>query len=418
MGREAAVDGRARHIDFRLFWAGQTISNLGSSFTRFALPLLVYKLTGSPLDLGITSATTFLPFLLFGLVLGAWVDRVDRKRLMVATDLARALVIALIPLLSAAGLLSVWWVYAIAFTHSTLAIAFNAAEFAAVPSLVATKDDLVGANGRIQASYSAAKVAGPLLAGLLLTTLPVQQVFWADAASFVVSAGCLVAIRRRLNPPADATRVRYSVRADVAEGLRYVLRHPLLRSISVMMALINLIDVTVYAQLVVFAKQHLDATDTQVGWLYAAGSLGVVALSLGAGPLRRRLRFSQVALGALMLHGLLIAAMSRTDQYWVALGLWAVVAGLGILFNVNTTSLRQQVVPSELLGRVGSIAMVLAWSANPLGTLAGGWAVEATRNVALVYLLIGLAVAAIAGAFSLSLGHAERYLAREDARAH
>jgi MFS family permease len=406
-----ATDRRALRADFGLFWAGQTISNLGSSFTLFALPLLVFKLTGSPLDLGVTSATSFLPYLLFGLVLGAWVDRVDRRRLMIATDLARALVIALIPLLSAAGLLEVWWLYAIAFANATLTVAFDTAAFAAVPSLVASKDDLVKANGRIQASYSAAQVAGPLLAGLLLTAVPVQQVFWADAASFLLSAASLAAIRRRFNAAADPGQTRRSVRADIAEGLRFVLRHPVLRSISAMMALINLINATTYAQLVVFAKQRLAAADTQVGYLYAAGSLGVVVLSLAAGPLRRRLRFSQVALGALLLMGLLIAALSRTDRYWLALPLWAAIAGLGILFNINTTSLRQQLVPSELLGRIASVAMVLAWSAIPLGTLAGGWAVEQTGSTALVYLVIGLAVAAIAGAFWLSpLGHAERYL--------
>ena len=83
--------------DFGRFWLGQTISNLGSSFTFFALPLLVFKLTGSPLNLGLTAAFEFVPYLLFGLVIGAWVDRVDRRRLMIATDLARAAVIAVIP---------------------------------------------------------------------------------------------------------------------------------------------------------------------------------------------------------------------------------------------------------------------------------------------------------------------------------
>ncbi|HYN16903.1 MAG TPA: MFS transporter, partial [Actinomycetes bacterium] len=102
--------------DFGRFWLGQTISNLGSSFTFFALPLLVFKLSGSPINLGITTACEFVPYLFFGLVIGAWVDRVDRKRLMIATDLARAAVIAVIPLLAAVDQLSVGWVYAVAFT--------------------------------------------------------------------------------------------------------------------------------------------------------------------------------------------------------------------------------------------------------------------------------------------------------------
>src|SRR3954469_2056565 len=98
-------------IDFWKFWTGQTISNLGSSFTGFALPLLVFKLTGSALNLALSTAFAFIPYLLFGLIIGAWVDRVDRKRLMIAADIARAAVIASIPVLAGFNALSIWWIY-------------------------------------------------------------------------------------------------------------------------------------------------------------------------------------------------------------------------------------------------------------------------------------------------------------------
>ena len=405
--------GRQRWLlsgDFGRFWLGQTVSNLGSSFTLFALPLLVFKLTGSPISLGVTTATEFVPYLLFGLVIGAWVDRVDRKRLMIATDLARAAAIATIPLLAAVDVLSVGWVYAVAFSSATLTIAFDAAEFAAIPSLVPSADDLVSANGRVQASYSAAQVAGPLLAGLLITVAPVQQVLWVDAASFLVSAGTLALIATAFNAPRD-DQARQAIRHEVAAGLRYVLGHPVLRSISAMMALINLVAATVYAQLVVFAKRQLDASDSRVALLYSAGSAGVVLLSLAAGPVRRRLSFSVAALGALMVDGLLTVVLALTRWYWAALGLWAAISGLGIFFNINTGSLRQQIVPNHLLGRVISIAGVLAWSAIPVGALVGGWAVERTGSVALVYGVIGALVTLLALAFSFGpLGHADRYL--------
>ena len=404
--------GRRRWLsgDFGRFWLGQTISNLGSSFTMFALPLLVFNLTGSPINLGITTAAEFVPYLLFGLVIGAWVDRVDRRRLMIATDLARAAVIATIPLLAALDALSVGWVYAVAFASATLTIAFDAAEFAAIPSLVPSDDDLVTANGRVQASYSAAQVAGPVLAGLLVTVAPVQQVLVVDAASFLVSAGTLALIRQNLNA-AKEEGPRRAIRHDIIDGLRYVLGHPVLRNISAMMALINLVSATVYAQLVVFAKRQLDASDSQVALLYAAGSAGVVLLSLAAGPVRRRLSFSVAALGALALDGLLTVVLAATRWYWAALVLWAAISGLGIFFNINTGSLRQQIVPNHLLGRVISIAGVLAWSAIPVGALAGGWAVERSGSVALVYGVIGALVALLAIAFSFGpVGHADRYL--------
>ncbi|MDQ6659501.1 MAG: hypothetical protein M3Z24_00885, partial [Chloroflexota bacterium] len=124
-----------------------------------------------------------------------------------------------------------------------------------------------------------------------------------------------------------------------------------------------------------------------------------------------RWSFSKVALSALMLEGLLTIVFSFLRWYWLAVPLWAVMSGLGILFNINTGSLRQAIVPNHMLGRVISIASVLAWSAIPLGSLLGGFLIEKTKNVSLVYAIIGIAVFLIPLTFSFTaLGHAERYL--------
>jgi MFS family permease len=405
--------GSKFNSDFWKYWTGQTISNLGSSITLFALPLLVYKLTGSALDLGIATAATFLPYLLFGLILGALTDRVDRKRMMIGTDIARALVVASIPLLAALGLLSVWWIYVVAFVHATLRICFDAGEFAAIPSLV-NRDDLVTANGRIQASYSAASIVGPLLAGVLVLHVSLPVLMLIDGFSFLLSAFSLALIRISFN--SGEKRAPTSIRTDVVEGLRYVLSHPVLRNISIMMALVNFVGSTTYAQLILFAKVRLQASDVQASLLYSAGSLGVVILSLAAGQLRRRWSFSTVALGALMLEGALTAVFAFMHWYWVAIALWTLIGGLGILFNINTGSLRQAIVPNHMLGRVISIASVLAWSAIPLGSLLGGFAITWTQNVALVYAVIGVLTFLIPLAFSFTaLGHAERYIPAEKA---
>ena len=397
--------------DFWKYWTGQTISNLGSSITLFALPLLVYKLTGSALNLGITTAAEFLPYLLFGLILGAWTDRVDRKRMMIGTDIARALIIASIPLLYAFGSLVVWWIYVVGFIHATLTICFEAGQFAAIPSLV-NQDDLVTANGRIQASYSGASILGPLLAGVLVTQVPLATLMLIDAFSFLLSSFSLLLIKKRFNT--GEKRAPTSIRSDVVEGLRYVLSHPVLRNISIMMAMVNFVGTTAYAQLIYFAKVRLQASDFQASLLYSAGSLGVVILALAAGPLRKRLSFSTVALGALMLEGILTVVFSLMRMYWAAVVLWTLIGGLGILFNINTGSLRQAIVPNHMLGRVITIAGVLAWSAIPLGSLLGGFAISSTQNVALVYGVIGVLIFLIPLAFSFTaLGHADRYVPKE-----
>ncbi len=168
--------------DFWKFWTGQTISTLGSSFTTFALPLLIYTITGSSLNLALTLVAAVLPYFFFGLVIGAWVDRVNRKRLMILTDLCRSLVIASIPLITFVGFRSVWWIYAVAFPNSALTICFDAANFAAIPALV-RQEDFMKVNGRLQAGYSIAKVGGPLLGGLLFIVLPLQLLMLIDAFS-------------------------------------------------------------------------------------------------------------------------------------------------------------------------------------------------------------------------------------------
>lgn len=398
--------------DFWKFWAGQTISNLGSSFTGFALPLLIYKLTGSAINLALAAAAAMLPYLLFGLILGAWVDRLNRKRLMIICDLLTAAVIATVPLLAMAGFEPVWWIYVVAFLTSTIGIAFQSAEFAAIPSLVAS-DDLVTANGRIQASYSAAAVIGPLLAGMLVAFMPIYDLLLIDSLSFVVSAVSLSLIRRQFN--SDEPKKETKIRQDIVDGLRYVIGHPVLRNISLMMAMVNFVASTTQTQLVLFAQERLGASETQVGYLYSAGSIGIVLISLSAGLLRKRWPFSRVALGALMAEGLLVVVLALTTSYWFGLVLWALISGLGILFNINTGSLRQAIVPNHMLGRVISIAGVLAWSAIPLGTFIGGVAIERTGNVALIYLIIGILMAVIPFCFAFTpLGRAERYLPKTE----
>lgn len=399
--------------DFWLYFSGQSVSQLGSSFTTFALPLLVFKLTHSATSLAITTAATFLPYLLFGLVLGAVVDRVDRRRMMLRTDMARALVVAVLPVLSLLGVLEVWQIYVVTFVQSTLGILFGCGEFAAIPALVG-EEELVTANARVMAMNNVGPVLGPTVAGALVALVPVAQLLFFDAGSFLVSACCLAAIQRSFNegmaPVSRVGSLIGSLLADVREGLGYVWRHPALRSISIMMALINFVYSTASAQLVLFAKRALHASNSEVGFLFACGAAGIVVVSLLAGPIRRRLSFAVTALGALVVSGLALTAMALVHSYPAALVLWGASSGFGLLLNINTGALRQAIVPPQLFGRVVSVAQVLAWSAIPLGSIAGAAAINAS-SVTTVYALIGVLSAAIALAFALSpVGKGDRYL--------
>jgi predicted MFS family arabinose efflux permease len=410
----AASRRRSLGRDFWLYFSGQLISQVGSSFTLFALPLLVYKLTHSATNLALTTASNFVPYLLFGLVLGALADRIDRKRMMLLTDVGRAAVIVVLPVLALSGALRVEDIYAVAFVQSTLGILFNCGEFAAIPSLVG-RDDLIAANGRIMATNSAGQILGPILAGVLVTLMSPADLLFFDAASFLVSAASLALIRRSFNAVDRAAPTSAGVPGllrDVRAGLQYVWSQPVLRTISLMMALINFVASTENSQLVLFAKRVLGASDTEVALLFAAGAAGVVVVSMSAGPIRRRLSFAVTAIGALAVSGLTVVAMALIGSYPAALVLWAASSGFGLLLNINTAALRQAVVPNEMYGRVVSISQVLAWSAIPLGALAGAAAIRLSGSVADVYAATGALTALIALSFAFSpVAHGDRYLA-------
>jgi Transmembrane secretion effector len=396
--------------DFGIFWTGQVISTLGSSVTSFALPLLVFNLTGSSLNLALTVVVQVLPYLLFGLFLGAWVDRVKRKRLMILTDILRAVMIASIPLLAALGLLSVWWIYLVGFVNATLSISFDAASFAAVPSL-ASQETLVWANGQIQAGYSTAKVIGPLLAGALLIAVPLPMLVLVDACSFLVSAGSFVWIKRSFNNTARNEKAKTSLRQDISEGLRCVLGNPLLLWMTLFLLGINFMLPTTGTQIVLFALQWFAATNSQIGFFYASGSIGTVLFSLIASRLRKHVSFGVFVLGSMLLEGVLTAALPLSHVYLIGLLLWGLRGGVDVLFTIGSYSLTQVIVPDQLLGRVITFIRVFTWSTASVGALLGGLVIEWSGNVGLVYAGVGLLVCCSSLAFAFTpMGHAERFV--------
>ncbi len=384
--------------DFWKFWAGQTISSFGSSVSGFAIPLLIFKLTGSSVSLAFSMAISILPYPLFGLVIGAWVDRTNRRRLMLFTDQARALVITSLFFAALVGVLSVWWIFVAAFLNSSLSIGFDAASFAAVPSMV-HQEQLLTANGRMQAGYSTASVIGPLLAGLLIIVVPLPLLFLIDAASFLISAGSIALIKTSFQPSADQEPVPGSLFTSIKEGLRYVLKHRFLSWIILLLVLANFIMPTPTVQLVPFAREWFAASDTQIGLLYAAGSLGTVLSSLLAARIGKHWSPGALMLASMLLSGLFTFLATLTHWYWALLFFWGICGGAGILFNITSYSLTQSEVPSKLLGRVITFARVLSWSTAPLGALLGGFAIERTHNIALVYAGTGLLVMVIALVF-------------------
>lgn len=397
--------------DFWIFWTGQTISQIGSALTATALPLLVFKLSGSALDLGLASAATWVPYPLFGLFIGAWVDRLNRKGLMIGLDIARAVVLAVLPTLALFGHLPIWWIYIVTFINSALTVGFTSATTAAIPSLVA-RDELLKANGRIQASTPFATIIGPLLAGLLLVRASLQVVLWVDAATFVVSAISLALIRTSFNATAgEAQPERRSLRRDILEGLRYVLAQSVVRSMALFSLLANLAVAVFYPQIVFYAKEVLVASDAQVSQFFTAAGVGAVIFMLSAGLLRKRLPYGVILLGSTVLEGACVLVMIAARLLWVDLVCFGVLFGLIGLYDVAFNSILQAIAPNQLLGRVVTFTSVVAIFSVPLSTIVGGAVIDQVKNVLLVFGILGVFLIVLALAFVRSpMARVEDYL--------
>jgi MFS family permease len=232
-----------------------------------------------------------------------------------------------------------------------------------------------------------------------------------DSISYVVSAGALASIKVGFNTADPKARRSTRILADIGEGIRYVVAHPVLRNVSLLMMLFNFVNITIYAQSVLYVKERLHATNFELGLFFAVGSVGSVLFSLSAGWLRKRFSFSKVVIGCLSLGGLFTVIFAAIPSFWLALPVILVRDGLLSLLNINTFSLRQAIVPNHMLGRVLSVAGVLAFSAMPLGSLAGGYLIERTQNVAFVFGLIGVLMFVIPLLFAFTaLGRADQYL--------
>lgn len=400
-----ARSSRGLGLSFWLYWSSQTAASLGGSIAQFALPLIVFQLTGSGIALGVGFAVSLAPQLLFGLIIGTVGDRMNRRRVMIATDFMRGCFIVIIPVLALTGHLSVVAIYAVLFIQSVLGIFFQTASNAGVPHLV-RRDQLVAANGQLQIGSSAAMIAGPFLAGLAVAVLPVTLLLFTESATFFISGAAILSIRVQLNnerritgpvEPAVAKLLR-----EIHEGLSYVWNNATLRNISIMMAIINFTGTTVIAQLPLFVEGQFRAGASGLAWFYAAAGVGILAITPWSAVIRKRLGMRMALFACLAVDGAFTVMLGLIGNYWVALVLWAVSSGAGVLFNVYSMSLRQAIVPDHLMSRVMSVAAVIAWSATPLGALVGGAVVQDVGDAGMVYAGIGVISLLVVVLFSRS----------------
>ena len=360
-------DRRPLGRDFRRLCAAATVSAAGDGVRVTALPLYALSVTDDPgLISGVVVVST-LPWLLCSLLAGALTDRVERRRLLVGSCVARGAVMAAFAALVAGTEPSIALVYAVAFAQGVGEVFGESAAFALLPSAV-PPEELERANGRLTATTVAARsFVGPALGGLLFAAA-VPLPFAVDAVSFLLAAALLGALRGAPVRPA----VRRPVRADIAQGVRWLAAHRTLRVVTGIAGATNLVLQATTGVLVVFATRDLGLSEQAFGILLGVESSGVLLGGLAAHRIVGRLgvrRSIVVALGGAAVANL-VTAVTGSVLVVAAMAVW--VSFSGGLWSVTNASLRQRLVPGELLGRVQSAHRLVSWGAMPVGGLVGG----------------------------------------------
>jgi MFS family permease len=309
-------------------------------------------------------------------VAGAIVDRTDRRALMVRVNVARGLLVSVIAVTAATGTARIWSLYLVAFALGVAETLFDNAAQSVLPSIV-PPSLLELANGR---QYAAEVVGnsfvGPPVGGLLFAAT-LSLPFWADAASFLISAALIATLVGSFRPPPrlgldGQPAPRRSIRADIGEGLRWLYHHRVLRTLALLLGTLNFCGNMALATFVLFAQEELGLNDTGYGLLLAGMAVGGVIGGLIGARVARFLGSSRALRLSILFNGLCPIAMGLLSSGW-----WVAVVALAEgpfngVWNVITVSLRQRIIPDQLLGRVNSAYRFIGWGASPLGALAGG----------------------------------------------
>ena len=379
MNRDGDPTGPRRRVPFadlggryRKLWSASAVSNLGDGLDSAALPLLTALLTRDPLLFAGVAIANKLPWLLFSLQAGAIADRADRKRLMGTVNLVRFVLMATLGVAVLGEWATIWMLYVVAFALGVGETLFDNAAQAFMPALV-RRDQLEKANGRLFAAEIVNnQFVGPPLGGFLFgiaAALPILL----DAGTYAISAALILAIpgtyaAQRATQPG----VRRRMRSEIAEGLRWLWSHRLLRALGLMLGVLNGMASAGFAIFALFALEILGVSEFGFGVLLTMTAAGSVLASLVAERVVDRFGRAAALIASVVIFGATSLGIGLTSSA-IVVGALSAMAGFGtVIWNIITVSLRQTIIPDELLGRVNSVYRFLGWGSMPLGALLGG----------------------------------------------
>jgi MFS family permease len=364
------------NADFLRLWTGQSISELGTQVSQLAIPIVAaIALHASPIVFSLLTVFGFLPFILFALPAGAWVDRMRRKRILIVGDSARALLLATIPVTYALGALTIWQLLVIQFVVGVFTVFFDVAYQSYLPQLV-HRDHLIDGNSKLQLTVSIAQVAGPSLSGGLITAISAPYAIVADSISFVVSTVFLFLIHKPEHLPERAEGdPKPRMWPEVKEGLNWIVRNPYLRRIAACTGTSNFFGTMGFAIFVLYALRILHLAPWQIGLVFGAGSVGAIIGALIVNRIQKRIGVGPTIIAMAVLFstaGIAVPLAPKSFPLPLLIGSFFVTGFGGVAYNITQVSLRQAITPEGLQGRMNAAMRWIVWGTIPLGTLLGG----------------------------------------------
>lgn len=371
------MNSLTRNRDFLKLWIGQGVSELGSRITREGIPYTALLVLGvQPPQMGVLSAVGAASVLIFGSSAGVWVDRLNRRSILIAADLGRALLLSTIPLAAAWHVLSMTQLFVITALTGILTVFFDVAWQSYLPSIVERYQIFEG-NTKLMVTATAAEIAGPGITGVLVQVITAPLAILFDAASFLFSAMMIMSIGRREAAHPPATTEQQIWRESIA-GFHFIAADPILRALALRSAGSYFFGGFYMPLYIIYSIDTLHLTPALLGIIIATGGVGGILGSAAASRITRRLGLGRSFLIMAVIQGLATALMplahgTPVQAMFYMMGAQLFGDSAATVYIINETSLRQTVVPHELLGRVNAAIQLASRGVLPLGALAGGF---------------------------------------------
>jgi hypothetical protein len=365
-----------RNQAFVVFWSARTISFTGTGITIVVMPVLVYGMTHSPAWVASLSLIESVPYLGLGLLAGAVADRMNRKKIMVGCDATAAFLLAAIPVAAALHVLGMAQVLIVAFGIAMVFVWFDAANFGTLPAIV-DRADLPVATSLLGSTGQVALLCAPAIGAALLTVMTPAYALGFDSASYLISALLLLSIRRPFARP-QPERDRLRIRADIAEGLRFLWHQPVIRTLTFSVFCVCLSWGGAYGLLVVYANRalHLTRVDVRLGLLYTAAELGGLLAAIAVPALIKHLAIGPVTAAFMAVSAASVGFLAVAPSYnWALLAFF--LFGLAYVIVITTgITVRQMLTPDHLQARVNTAGRMIAGGGLPVGALLTGLLAE------------------------------------------